>query len=116
VVRDLLILINKRRGEPPMATATPNTCESEVTILARILTKENGKLPAGLARYILDLELSDRDKHRMHELAVRNQDDGLSTAEKDEMAAFAKATTLVSILKSRARRSLGVTLKPSSDS
>lgn len=99
-----------------MATATPDTSENEVTILARILTKENGKLPAGLARYLLDLQVSERDKTRMHELAVRNQNDDLSAAEKEEMFAFGKATTLLSILKSRARRTLGVKLKSSGGS
>jgi hypothetical protein len=37
---------------------------------------------------------------------VRNQDDALSPAEKEELFAYAKAGTLLSILKSRARRVL----------
>jgi hypothetical protein len=47
----------------------------------------------------------------MHELAVRNQDDGLTPAEKKEMHDFGKAATVLSILKSKARRTLGVKLK-----
>jgi hypothetical protein len=47
----------------------------------------------------------------MHELAVRNQDDDLTPAEKEEMRAFGRASTLLSILKSKARRTLGVKLK-----
>ncbi|WP_337174287.1 hypothetical protein [Paludisphaera sp.] len=91
-----------------MATATPPTGENEVAILARLLVDEEGELPVDLARYLLSLRISDRDRARMHELAVRNQDDALSPAEHKEMHAFAKASTLLSILKSRARRSLGV--------
>lgn len=91
-----------------MATATPPTGENEVAILARLLVDEEGELPVDLARYLLSLRISDRDRARMHELAVRNQDDALSPAEHEEMHAFAKASTLLSILKSRARRSLGV--------
>ena len=94
-----------------MATATHRANENEVTILARILGNENGQLPKDLARYILDLRVSDRDRVRMHELAVRNQDDALTPAEKQEMHAFGKATTLLSILKSKARRALGVKLE-----
>jgi hypothetical protein len=45
----------------------------------------------GLARYILDLRFSDRDKARMHDLAVRNQHDALTPAENDEMFVFRKA-------------------------
>jgi hypothetical protein len=94
-----------------MTTAIHHASENEVTILARILGNENGQLPRDMARYILDLKVSERDKARMHDLAVRNQDDALTTAEKEEMFAFGKATTLLSILKSKARRTLGIKLE-----
>jgi hypothetical protein len=81
---------------------------SEVTILTRVLGNGDDKLPPAVARYILTLTPSERDKARMHELAVRNQRDALSPAEKEELFAYAKAGTLLSILKSKARRSLGV--------
>ena len=44
----------------------------------------------------------------MHDLAVGNQDDALSPPEKEELVAYAKASSLLSILKSKARRALGV--------
>jgi hypothetical protein len=87
-------------------TAANQTDSSEVTILARVLANEEGKLPPEMARYLLTLGFNDSDKARMHDLAVRNQEDRLSPAEKEELAAFAKAGTLLSILKSRARRAL----------
>ena len=43
--------------------------------------------------------------------ASRNQEDKLSEGEKEEMLAFSKAGTILSILKSRARRTLGVKLE-----
>lgn len=89
--------------------------EDEVTILARILGNEKGQLPKDLARYILKLSFSERDKARMHELAVRNQDDDLTPAEKEEMHAFGKAGDLLAILKSKARRTLGIKLKTHAD-
>ena len=61
-----------------------------------------------LARSILDVEFSERDKARMHDLAVRNQADALSPEEKEELYAFAKAGTLLSILQSKARRTLKI--------
>jgi hypothetical protein len=96
-----------------MATAsrTSHTSDNEVTILARFLTNGNGPMPKSLARYILNLTIGQKDKDRMHELAVRNQDDALTPAERKEMHDFGKAATLLSILKSKARRTLGVTLK-----
>ena len=89
-------------------TANHHTGISEVSILARVLGNEHGKLPRDLARYLLNLSFNDRDKARMHELAQRNQNDELSAAEKEELTAYAKAGTLLSILKSKARRVLGV--------
>jgi hypothetical protein len=91
-------------------TATRAT-ENEVTILARILGNEKGQLSDEFARFIMAHEISDRDKARMHDLTVRNQDDALSPAEKEELFGFAKATSLISILKSKARRTLGIKLE-----
>jgi hypothetical protein len=91
-----------------MAAANQDIGENEVTILARILGNERGQLPRDLARYILDLGFSDRDKARMHDLVVRNQGDALTPVEKEELSAFGKAGDLLAILKSKSRRVLGV--------
>ena len=81
-----------------MNTAATHTSENEVTILARIiLGNEHSQLSPEMARHILDLRFSDRDKARMHDLAVRNQEDALSPAEKEEMLAFGKAGDLLAI-------------------
>lgn len=94
-----------------MATTNTHPGETEVAILARVFENEQGQLPHELARSILDVDFSNRDKARMHDLAVRNQDDALTPAEKEELFAFAKAGTLLSILHSKARRTLGIELK-----
>jgi hypothetical protein len=64
-----------------------------------------------MARYILSRGFSARDKARMHDLAVRNQRDALDPAEKEELFAYAKAGTMLSILKSKARRALKIKAK-----
>jgi hypothetical protein len=81
--------------------------QSEISILARILNNDRGHLPLAMARYILTLGFSEQDKTRMHDLAVRNQEDALAPSEKEELVAYAKAGSLLSILKSKARRVLG---------
>jgi hypothetical protein len=91
-----------------MSTNLVSAGDNEVTILARVLGNNDGRLPRQMARYILDVSFSDRDKDRMHDLAVRNQDDALTAAEKDELLAFANAGSMLSILKSKARRTLRV--------
>jgi len=92
------------------STTTNHTSPTEITILARLLGNEKGKLPQPMARYLLTLGFSDAEKSHMHDLAVRNQDNALSRAEKEELLAYANAGTLLSILKSKARRVLR--LKP----
>jgi hypothetical protein len=94
------------------ATITDN----EVTILARVLGNGQNELPSATARYFLKLSFSDSEKARMHELAVRNQQDALSPAEKEELFAYAKAGSMLSILKSKARRTLGIKPKRHSHS
>ena len=89
-------------------TPTAHDGPSEIAIIARILGNEQGHLPTTMARYLLNRDFSDDDKARMHELAVRNQDDELSRAEKEELLAYAKAGSLLAILKSKARRVLDV--------
>ncbi len=84
------------------------TGDNEVTILARVFDDERGLLPPELARSIIDVEFSERDKARMHDLVVRNQADTLTSAEKEELHAFAKAGTLLGILKSKARQTLKI--------
>jgi hypothetical protein len=55
--------------------------QDEVTILARVLCNQEGELPADIARYLLTLDFSERDKARAHDLAVRNQEGALSPAD-----------------------------------
>jgi hypothetical protein len=88
--------------------ALAQTRESETTILARLFSDRLGQLPPEMARYILDIDFNDRDKARLHELVVRNQDDDLNPAEKEELVAFLNAGSMLSILQARARRMLGV--------
>ena len=92
-------------------STTAGAGETEVTILARVFDNERGLLPRGLARSVLNVDFSKRDKARMHDLAVRNQADALSPQEKTELFAWAKAGTLLSILHSKARRTLKITPK-----
>jgi hypothetical protein len=82
--------------------------ENEVTILMRVLCNEEGKLPPDVARYFLTLGFSERDKARAHDLVVRNQGGALSPAEKEELFAYCKAGTLLSIFKNKARLVLGI--------
>ena len=91
-----------------MSSTTVRTGEREVVILADLLGNGNGKLSDQIARYILEIGFTDEQRSRMHDLAARNQRDALSTEEKEELLAFGKAGDILAILKSKARRTLGV--------
>jgi hypothetical protein len=80
--------------------------DHETNILARVLGNDEKELSAEFARYLLSRDFSQRDRTRMHELAVRNQSDELSADEKAEMFAYARAGTILSILQIKARRTL----------
>ena len=94
-----------------MSTTTATGPETEATILARVFGDERGELTPEMARHILGLGFSDRDKARIQDLGRGIRKDKLSEGEKEEMLAFSKAGTILSILKSRARRTLGVKLE-----
>lgn len=87
-------------------SATEHDAPPEIAILARLLANGPRPLPTRIASYIIDLGFSQDEKRRIHDLATRNQEGVLSTAEKDELLAYSKAGTLLSILKSKARRVL----------
>jgi len=89
-----------------MDSAMPSipTPDFNVSILARVLGNDQEELPVEM----LAVGFSQRDKDRMHDLSVRNQDDALSDREKDELHAYARTGTVLSILKSKARRVLKV--------
>jgi hypothetical protein len=89
-----------------MSTATSRPHEDEVTILARVIARDDHPIAPEIASYLLALDFDKADKARMHDLTLRNQDDDLSEDEKIELRAFARAGTLMSLLKSRARRAL----------
>lgn len=95
--------------------SVPAAGTDEVAILTRIFGDEAGAMSPEAARSILALGLGERDRARMHDLAARNQEDRLTPREREEMVAFAKATTLLSIWKSRARRALGGDLESRAD-
>jgi hypothetical protein len=95
------------------ATAVNRASPSDVEILARLLGNGNGRMPRPIARYVLHLEFTSEEKARMHDLAVRNQADALSPQEKEEMFAYARAGTILSILCSRARQALKAQSKKS---
>jgi len=93
-----------------MSSAIDHAPENDAMRFTRIIGNGKTPLPPDVARYFLDLHVSDSDKARMHELAVKNQDGALSEKEKEELLSFGRVGDMLAILKSRARKALGVKL------
>jgi hypothetical protein len=84
-------------------TDTPN---GEAAILGRVIQPDRDNLPAAAARALLKFEFTAEDRRRMHELAVKNQDDALTSAERRELDAYLRVGRLLDLLAAKARLSL----------
>lgn len=89
---------------PANQAATNRT--SELSIFARLLKADKGDLSHELARYLLTLGFGEEDQVRMRELAEKNQQGALSTAEQEELQNYVRAGHLLALLHSKARKSL----------
>jgi hypothetical protein len=103
----MTVIRHRNSGRAGMATAqTTKGNTNEAAIFARLWERGNGGLSPVLARHIVKLGFSDEDKARMHELAVKNQEDQLSPEEREELDSYIKVGDLLAILQSKARRLL----------
>lgn len=89
-----------------MATEAPSTPLSDAAILARLIRPEDDSLSVDAAESLLSIRFEQSDLDRMHDLATRNQDDRLTTGEKQEMENYRRVGYLLDLLHSKARRSL----------
>ncbi len=84
-------------------TELPN---HEAAILARLAGPEETALPPAAAEAILTLSFSLADKDRMNELAGKARAGTLTDDEQAEVEAYSRVSSLLGILKSKARRAL----------
>ncbi len=79
---------------------------SEVAIFARVLEPDNATLDHAAARAILELDFKQADKERMHELLAKAKKGTLLAAERVEIDNYERVGHMLSLMKSKARRSL----------
>jgi hypothetical protein len=92
------------KQEPSMKIAPGKS--SEVAIFGRLIEDQKGDLSRDLARYLLTLGFTGADQTRMNELAERNQERPLSANEQEELQSYVRASHLLALLHSKARKSL----------
>jgi hypothetical protein len=79
---------------------------SEVAIFSRVLEPGQATLPAAAARAILDLDFPQVDRDRMRQLLAKAKGGTLTPAEQDEIGNYERVGHILSLMKSKARRSL----------
>jgi hypothetical protein len=89
-----------------MQTARAGT--SEVAILGRVLEPEQATLDVAAARAFLDFDFSKADKGRMRLLLAKAKEGALTADEESELDRYELVGHILSLMKSKARRSLKV--------
>lgn len=79
---------------------------TDIGLFAQLLENCKGKMTPALARHVLALGFSKDQQKRMTDLAERNQEDKLTSREREELFAYARAGDLLALLQSKARRAL----------
>jgi hypothetical protein len=80
--------------------------KSEAAILTRVIQPKRDDLSPSAARALLKFTFPEKDRKRMHELAVKNQDGTLTAAEEQELDAYVRIGQFVDLLAAKARLSL----------
>jgi hypothetical protein len=75
-------------------------------IWGRLIQPKDGTFSPTAARAILALSFPDDDQARMHELAQKNGEGKLSSAEKEELESYILVADVLALLHAKARRSL----------
>jgi hypothetical protein len=73
---------------------------AEAAILNRLVKPD---LPLEVAQALLQIDLDKQDRDRMHELAVKNQEGGLTPDEQEELDSYRRVGYFVDLIRSRAR-------------
>lgn|GEM_PF-1248440 len=90
-----------------MATQSGPTASTDAAIIARMIHPDEADLPEDAAEAVLKIfRLDQSDQDRLHDLLVRNQDDALTPAEKDELESYLRISLLIDLMHAKARFSL----------
>ena len=79
---------------------------TECDILSRIIKPNEPALSAPVAQLILEWQFAEDDRRRMLALLEKSKDGTMTRSERSEAETYERVGNLLSILKSKARRSL----------
>ena len=76
---------------------------AEADILSRLVRPDRDDLSLELAQAILAFDYDEKDRKRMHELAVKNQEGELTKGEEGELDSYRRVGYFVDLMRSKAR-------------
>jgi hypothetical protein len=79
---------------------------SEAAIFGRVLEPEKATLDAAAARAIMKLDFKRVDRDRMQVLLAKAKDGTIKAKEQNELNSYERVGHMLSLMKSKARRSL----------
>ena len=82
--------------------ATATTTSTNVEILGRLFPPKQWTMSPAATRGILEVQFSQPDLDRMHELAIKNQRGELAPREADELDSYCRIGLLLDLMKSKA--------------
>lgn len=86
---------------------------NDAAIFGRLIEAEDPEWIPEVARFFLDLHFRPADRERMHDLSQKAQQGRLTQDERFEVESYERVGHFLSILKSRARKSLRSTREAS---
>ena len=89
-----------------MVTETRISHTGDAGILARLIRPDDDSLPPEAAKALLNIRFDRRELDRIHELAVKNQDDALTPDEKADLESYLRVSSFLDLMHAKARRSL----------
>ena|SRR5437667_10484600 len=81
-----------------------NAINNEAAILGRLFESRSEALSPEIAQVFLDLDFSPEDRERMEVLAARAREGALTPDEESEIEAYRRCGSLLSVLKSKVRK------------
>jgi hypothetical protein len=84
--------------------AVTDSTNNEAAILGRLFESRSETLPPEIAQVLLDLDFSPEDRERMDVLAATARECTLTADEENEIEAYRRCGSLLSILKSKVRK------------
>jgi len=85
---------------------TTSAWSAEAEILGRLVKVNRADFSPAVAEALLQFDFDPQDRNRMHELAIKGQEGGLTQDEDEELASYRRIGYFVDLLRSKARIAL----------